>query len=109
MIRMARPRCRSAERGIRHADDLDRVELFLDQNLACHLEPLVIRLRTKTLGRVGYQRLRALMLQNALVMGQMDETATLLTAIDRHWRWCPFRYVPIPTRVLAWAYARLGL
>lgn len=86
---------------IRMADDLDHIELYLAEHLAPRMEPLVIRLRTRTLGRVGYARLRALLTENAMVMGQMDETGAILRQIERHWRWCVLRYVPWPPRTLA--------
>lgn len=94
---------------VRMADELDKAELYLATHLATQMEPLVIRLRTRTLGRVGHQRLIALIAENTLVMGQHEESAKVLDIIARHWRWCPLRYLPVPARWQAWLFARLGL
>lgn len=94
---------------IRTADELDEVELYIAERLAPHLEPLVIRLRTKTLGRAGHARLIAIMAENALLSGQPEAHAAVGRIIARHWRWCPLRYVPVPARIQQWVFARLGL
>lgn len=81
-------------RKIRMADSLDRYELLIDDRLGQQIEPLIDRLRHHTLGRRGYQRLRALLVENALVQGQPDATAAALLVIQEHWRRCPLRYLP---------------
>lgn len=86
--------------SVRMADDLDHAELAILHHLAYPIEPLIIRLRTHTLGRVGHDRLVAILTENALLTGQTDDTATILAAIERKWAWCPLRYIPWPPRTL---------
>ena len=84
------------EMGIRMADALDEVALLIDEYTMHRIEPLIIRLRTRTLGRVGYRRLVGIMAENCLRMGQVEEHAEVLRRIHAQWRTCPLRYIPWP-------------
>jgi len=87
-------------RGIRLATDLDRMELLVSHETFIRCAPLIERLRRRTINRRRYELLRAIMVENAMVTGQVDETETALAALARHWRWCPARYLTLPRLTL---------
>jgi hypothetical protein len=69
--------------------------------------PLVEKLRNRTISRTRYGQLHAIMAQNALLTGQVDETAKVLTAMDEQWKWCPARYLSLLNpRTFAFALQR---
>lgn len=76
------------------ADDMDRYELIVGEELGLKIEPLLDRLRMRTLTRAGHERLCALIVENALKHGQAEATAAVLMLIDDHWKRCPMRYLP---------------
>jgi len=86
---------------VRTADDIDHVELLLTPEVFRRAHPLLHRLRYRTLGRGGYEALVSILVENAILTGQPDETAFVLRVIGWHWMFCPFRYVPWPPRTLA--------
>jgi hypothetical protein len=82
--------------GIRLATDLDRMELLVSHETFIRCAPLVERLRRRIIDRRRYELLRAIMVENAMVTGQVDETEAALALLARHWRWCPARYIGLP-------------
>lgn len=90
MIRMHSPRLRN----IRMADDLDSYNLLLSVAIGRQVEPLINKLRDRTLTRREYELLRSLLIENMLKEGQPDETRIALVVIQEHWTRCPSRYLP---------------
>jgi hypothetical protein len=85
---------------IRMANDLDTMELLVSDDVFFRATSLVDRLRRRTITRPRYETLVALITENALRTGQVEETQEVLGLLDRHWRRCPARYLPSLTLIL---------
>ena len=79
---------------VRLADELDVTELLVDESVFLRTAPLIDKLRDRTLSRRRYGQLVAVLTENAMKTGQVDETRRVLAAVDRRWKTCPAAHVP---------------
>jgi hypothetical protein len=82
--------------NVRMASELDTLDLMVSEDVFLRTAPLVEKLRRRTIGRRHYALLCAVMVENAMLTGQVDETAAVLRVLAKHWARCPARYLTFP-------------
>jgi hypothetical protein len=91
-----RPAGWTGQPNVRMASELDTMELMVSEDVFLRTAPLVERLRRRTIGRRHYRLLCAVMVENAMRTGQVDETEAVLRVLAKHWTRCPARYLTLP-------------
>jgi len=90
-LRVRRP---PGQTRVRLASEIESMlELYVTEKTYFRAGPLVDKLRKRTISRRHYELLVAIMMENMLTTGQVDETEAILKVMARLWRRCPRRYL----------------
>lgn len=90
-LRVRRP---PGQNKVRLASQIESMmELWVTEATYMRAGPLVDRLRNKTISRRHYKILVAIIMENCLTTGQVEETEQILVTLAKLWGRCPQRYL----------------
>jgi hypothetical protein len=91
----SRPGQRQGSPGIRVASRIENqlTELYVTEETFNRAAHLVDRLQRRVISRRHYRILVAIMIENSLRTGQVEETEQVMLVLAKLWRSCPQRYL----------------